>query len=370
MKILIIPLDQVNYPRANVRLTPLIKEFAKNHQLLGVKRVPYFNTQNEFLKHFKFLIYFFKVFYYGLQYRKKIDLILGEGPPFGLIGAILSVILRKPFIWDTHDGNLLTHYQLLKTSNIYTRLSLFCENFVGYVAKAIIVPSELDKYLYSEQKYKYRNKIKVIPSGIDLSHIEAIKEDRITLRKTMMVDPERKVLISGGNRDYLPANEGVLWINNELAPVLTDKFKDTQIVITGLSEIPENVHPIVRFAGYVQDYYQHILASDVCLVPYNMNTGISTKLIDYLACGRPTVTTLEVARLFPQLIDGQNIIVAKDRKEFIEKTIAILNNPKLGEKIGVNGREVIKKYHDVKVIKNMWQTLFETWAKDNFKKGV
>ena len=365
MKIFIIPLENTSHPKANVRLAPLIKNIGKNHEILGVERIPYFNTQNEILKHLKFFIYFLKVFYWGIKYRKKIDLILCEHLSFGLIGVIVSTFIRKPVIWDTHDGNYLVYCQLLNNSSIYTRLNLFFEKYIGHIAKVIIVPSELDKQFYHEQNYKYKNKVKVISSGIDFSVIEKINEDKIFLRKKLGLASEKKILISGRSNDFPPNKEAAFWINDELAQALKKGFKDIQIIITGFGAVPQNIHPIVTFAGYVQDYYEHILASDVCLVPYNMNTGISTKLIDYLACGRPTITTTEVVRLFPELVDGQSVVVARDRKEFIEKTIAILNNPELGEKIGANGREIIKRYYDMEVVGNMWLTLFETYAKES-----
>ena len=369
MNIFLIPFDQVNHPKANVRLMPLIKEIVYNNQLLGVERIPYFNTQNEILRHIKFVIYLIQVVYHGLKHRKKIDLILTENLPFGLIGAIISAFIRKSLIWDTHDGNVLAHCQLLNCSPLYTRASLLLEKFVGHMARIIIVPSEVDRQLYIEQGYRYKNKIKVIFSGIDMSVIEK-KEDEMVLRRKLGLAPEKKILIFGGNRDYPPDKETSFWINDRLAPVLEENYQDIQIIITGPGEVPQKIHPIVTFTGYVKDYYEYIFASDVCLVPYFMNTGISTKLIDYLACGKPTVVMACVARLFPKLVDGKNILIARDREEFIEKTIYILNHPEEGEKIGAMGKEVIEKYYDMKVIGKAWQDLFKSCVRDNLKGEV
>jgi glycosyltransferase involved in cell wall biosynthesis len=359
MNILLIPFDQVNHSKANVRLVPLMKEMVHNYQFLGVERVPYFNTQSEILRHIKFVIYLIRVVYHGLKYRKKIDLILTENLPFGLIGAIISAFIRKPLLWDTHDGNLLAHCQLLNCSPIYIKANLLLERFIGRMARVIIVPSKMDRQLYIKQGYRYKNKIEIISSGINLSVLEK-KENKMGLRKKPGLVPEKKILIFGGNRDYPPNKEAAFWINDKLAPVLAEKFNQVQIIITGPGEVPQKIHPIVAFPGHVPDYFEHILSSDVCLVPYQMNTGISTKLIDYLACGRPTVTTVEVARLFPELVDGENVLIARDRKEFIEKTIAILENPVLGEKIGANGRKVIEEHYNIEVIGKLWQEVFES----------
>lgn len=363
MKVLLIPLDQKDHPKANVRLTPIIKKLEKNNDILGVERIPYFNTSNEFFKHIKFLFYFFKVFIYGLKKTKKFDLILGEHPSFGVMGAILSLIVNKPFIWDTHDGNLLAYCKMLNTSSFYIILNLLIEKFISSIANFIVVPSEKDKQLYFENKFKYKDKIIVIPSGVDLSLIDKVKMNKERLRQKLGLNQEKRLLIFSGKRDYPPNKEAAFWINDKLAPVLAEKFNQAQIIITGPGEVPQKIHPNVVFPGHVPDYFEHILASDACLVPYQMNTGISTKLIDYLACGRPTVTTVEVARLFPQLVDGENVLIARDRKEFIEKTIAILESPVLGEKIGANGRKVIEEHYNIEVIGKLWQEVFESCVK-------
>jgi len=363
MKVFLVPLDQKDHPKTNVRLTPIIKKLEKNNDILGVERIPYFNTSNEFFKHIKFLFYLFKVLFYGLKQSKNIDLILGEHPSFGVMGAILSLTVNKPFIWDTHDGNLLAYCKMLNTSSFYITLNLLIEKFNSSIANFIVVPSEKDKQLYFENKFKYKDKIIVIPSGIDFSKIKQIDKNKYLLRNKLGFGSSAKVLIFSGKRDYPPNKEAAFWINDKLAPILAEKFNQVQIIITGPGEVPQKIHPIVVFPGHVPDYFEHILASDVCLVPYQMNTGISTKLIDYLACGRPTVTTVEVARLFPELVDGENVLIARDRKEFIEKTIAILENPVLGEKIGANGRKVIEEHYNMEVIGKLWQEVFESCVK-------
>jgi len=363
MRILVIPYDQLDHQKANVRLTPIIKSLLNKYEIVGIERAPYFNTSNEILKHIRFFLYSFEVIYFCIKNNKNIDLILAEHPWYGLVGSILSFLIHKPLIWDNHEGNQLLYSQFLQTSFLYKKLNMILERFISYFSKIIVVPSNLDKQLYIKQKFNYIGKIIVIPSGIDFSKIKQIDKNKYLLRNKLGFGSSAKILIFGGIRDYPPNKEAAFWINDKLAPVLAEKFNQVQIIITGFGEVPQKIHPIVAFPGHVPDYFEHILASDVCLVPYEMNTGISTKLIDYLACGRPTVTTVEVARLFPELVDGENVLIARDKKEFIEKTMAILENPVLGEKIGANGRKVIEEHYNMEVIGKLWQEVFESCVK-------
>jgi glycosyltransferase involved in cell wall biosynthesis len=275
--------------------------------------------------------------------------------------------MKKPLAYDNHDGNQLLYSQFLQTSLLYKKLNLILERFLGYLSKVMVVPSNLDKKLYIDQNFRYKDKIIVIPSGIDFSSINKINKNKFLLRSRLGINLSKKVLIFGGNRDYQPNKEAVLWINEELAPILENNFNEIMIIITGSGDIPPNIHPIIKFTGYIQDYFEHIIASDIGIVPYHMNTGISTKTIDYLASGLPTIITPEVASLFPQLIDGENIIIARDRQEFINKIIYVLNHSEEGAKIGARGKEVIEKYYDMEVVGRAWRELFKSCLRDNLQ---
>lgn len=362
MRILVIPIDQEGHPNANIRLTPIISMLSKNNKINGCERVPYFNTSNEMLRYIRFVCYALRVFISGLRHRKEVDLILGEHPSFGLIGAALSFIIRKQFILDTLDGNVLAHCQLSGDSLFHTKLLLFVEKIVGCVAKVIVVPSEIDKQLYIDQDYKYVRKIVVIPSAVDLSLVDEVKRDKVTLRKKLNLDTKKRILMFAGQREYPPNKQAADWINEELAPVIARRFTDSQILIVGSGEIPSQVSPIVTYTGFVPNIYEYIFASDICLVPYKMNTGISTKLVDSLACAKPVITMVPVARLMPQLVDGENVIIAEDNEEFVSKAIYLLNDPELALKIGVNARKVIEEHYNWEVIAEEWDQLVKKIA--------
>jgi glycosyltransferase involved in cell wall biosynthesis len=364
MRIFAIPIDRPAHPNANVRLTPLIAVLSKNNKIIGCERVPHFDTSNEFVKHIRFVCYALQVFISGLRRRKESDLILGELPSFGLIGAALSVVIHKPYIWDTHDGNLLAHCQLLRNSFFYTRLVLFIERINGWAAQAIVVPSQRDLELYIAQKYKYVDKIVVIPSAVDLPLVDGAKRDKVTLREKLNLDARKRILMFAGSREYPPNKEAADWINEELAPFIARRFNDVQILIIGTGNVPAQVSPIVTYTGFVPSIYEYIFASDICLVPYRLNTGISTKLLDCMACGKPIITMSSVAGLIPELVEGKNVIIAEDNAGFANKVIYLLNDPELALKIGVNARKVIEERYTWKMIAEEWSQLMEKTVAD------
>ncbi len=55
---------------------------------------------------------------------------------------------------------------------------------------------------------------------------------------------------------------------------------------------PEDVkHPNVEFTGFLEDYPGALKQADVVISPMLQGWGFPTKIVEALACGKPTVTT-------------------------------------------------------------------------------
>ena len=72
--------------------------------------------------------------------------------------------------------------------------------------------------------------------------------------------------------------------------------------------------------------------------------GGLTKVVESLAFGKPTVVTHLTG--IPELVNGQNTMIASNPKEFIEKTLYLLDNQSISEKLGREGREIVEKHYD------------------------
>jgi glycosyltransferase involved in cell wall biosynthesis len=361
MRIFFVPIDQPGNPKADPRLGSVIDMLSADNQILGLERLPHFGTSRGLLRYFRLVLYALHAIAYGLRIRKKIDAIIGMQESFGLIAATLAFVIRKPFIWDAH-GNVMANYRSFKKPPPYLWIVPFLERIIGRVAHTIVVPSRVDIDLYREQGYKYTEKMVVIPSGVDLSHVDEVSGDKLSLRKKIGLDATARVIMFAGKREYPLNQEAADWINEQLAPRIAERFDDVRILIIGSGDIPSEVSPIVTYTGYVPDVYEYILASDLCLVPYKLDSGISTKLIDCMACGRPVVAMASVARLTPELVDGENIITAADRANFVDRTIDALLNLEEAEVVGTHARKVIEQHYERTAIARRWKQLLERSA--------
>jgi glycosyltransferase involved in cell wall biosynthesis len=333
MRILFIPLEPVGLRTTNERLPSLIRILSKKHHLLGLNHYPFFGTNNVPLRYMLFCVYFIRTLGFGLRYRRDFDLIFCELEWHALIGSIISIITGKPCVWDTHSVE----------PNPYSLRHLVSKIISPFVKKIIVV-CEMDKRILIERGFP-AHKIVVIPTAADLHLIDEVGADKNNLRKVLGLDTKKKILIFIGHRYYGPNKEAADWINEELAPALSEKFDDIQVLITGYGPKPTKTCDIVNFIGFVPNIYEYILASDVCLAPIWRGVGMLTKVIDYMSCAKPTVVTPFVLKGIPQLKDGDNIVVAQSKSDFIQKTIKLLEHLDVAQAIGIKARKTIEKFY-------------------------
>jgi glycosyltransferase involved in cell wall biosynthesis len=365
MKIFLIPIECTNHPRADVRLAPIMSVLSKKGDIIGlefVREITFESSHDLFTKrkiigYSKLILYLLKTFMFGLKNLRQIDIIFCEHLYSALVGSALSILSRKPCIWDSH-GNLLEACREFNNSRFYTALTLLLEKMINKIPKVIVVPTELDRQLYIRQGFD-PNKLAVIASGVDFSPLKQITENKNKIREKLGLDLDKKILLLSGNRDHQANKEAAFWVNEKLAPVLSKKLNNVQILITGKGEVPLEINPVVSFVGFVPNIYEYIIASDLCLAPVILGNGVPTKLLDYLACGRPAIVLPSLVKGMPLLVQSKSIIIAKDKDEFITKTIDTLNNLSLAEEIGLNAKKVIEKHYNWDVLQVEWGKLVD-----------
>jgi glycosyltransferase involved in cell wall biosynthesis len=116
----------------------------------------------------------------------------------------------------------------------------------------------------------------------------------------------------------------------------------------------------MTFTGFVPNVFEYILAADVCLAPMEQPEGLLTKVLDSISCSKPTVVMASAINGIPELTDGYNAMVAKDKKEFIQKTIYLLKNLGEAKVIGDRARKTLEEHYSWEFSKGKFiQTLGE-----------
>lgn len=141
-----------------------------------------------------------------------------------------------------------------------------------------------------------------------------------------------------GSFDWMPNEQGVEWFIDVVWNRLSSAFPNLKFVIAGkkMSEKmkalkTEKLLPI----GEVPDATEFVLKGGIMVVPIISGSGIRIKILEGMALGKCIVaTTIAVEGL--GLTDGENVLIADNADEFIEKIGKCLSDTAYREKIAKN----------------------------------
>ncbi len=343
MKLLFIP-EQIE-PNTNERTPKLREILAKNHTVVGIRDemadIVYGQKKNKVLRYPMYLLNNIYLFWLCLleARRSDVDLLFCEGAHYALIGVFVSKILGKPCVWDSH-GNTLIFCQQLGKSRVYTIASVALEKILGEQIDALITVSEKDKQAYEEIGID-PSKIHVIPTCVDYSTVHKVSKNREIIRRELGLTDLQTMLLFFGYLHYAPNRQAVEYVNQVLAPSLSRAFPNVKVFIAGKGENTPNPHSSVTFLGFVPNIYDLIRASDICIAPMWSGVGILTKVLDMMACGKPTVVTPLARDGIPELVDEWNVILASDEEDFVRRTKELIGQRALCDLLGERARETI-----------------------------
>lgn len=131
-----------------------------------------------------------------------------------------------------------------------------------------------------------------------------------------------------------------------------------------------NLNSKIFITGYVEQKYipEYLSLADICINTFDINNVtkriIPTKILEYMACGKPVITTplLGIKEFFPQ--DGFGVLFSNSEL-FHESVINLITNPIKMEKMGLDGTDYVKNNLDwEKITKNLLNK-FELLIREN-----
>jgi glycosyltransferase involved in cell wall biosynthesis len=215
--------------------------------------------------------------------KQKYDYIICDYGLSAVYALLLSRRFKTPFVYSSH--NIEFRANLTKAKKDPRRLPLalymYCvEKLAVKRARCVvaIAQSEADEYA----GWTPREKILVIPQGFDERQFNPWYPAPHNQRKTILFCGNFRIQF---NREVVDTV-----MQSVLAPVLKE-YPDALFRFVGRYP-PEDVkHPNVEFTGFLEDYPGALKQADVVISPMRQGWGFPTKIVEALACGKPTVTT-------------------------------------------------------------------------------
>ena len=107
----------------------------------------------------------------------------------------------------------------------------------------------------------------------------------------------------------------------------------------------------IHVTGSVDDLYPFYKRSTVCIVPLRAGGGTRLKILEAMAFGRPVVST-SIGCEGLGAVDGEHLFIADIPEQFAEKTVHLLKDEGLRQRIVGQARELVVKLYDWDVIAN------------------
>ncbi|MEM4458664.1 MAG: glycosyltransferase family 4 protein [Candidatus Caldarchaeum sp.] len=263
------------------------------------------------------------------------------------------LLFKKPIILDIDDPRVTLPPEMksrVPHNLLISELRLLrSKKVVKIVVMTEIIKKKLVKLGVDE------NKLEVIPYGVDLN----------LFRYTPL--PERPVVLYYGS--FQPHRARLLL---KVVEKLAKVKKDIDFILIG--NIPKPVRrwlanmlgERVVMPGYIpHDHLPYWLQkARVCLLPQDKSLGgrLSFKLLEYMASGRPVVTT-DVDEAFPIKESQAGLVVPIDANTFAEAVVTLLEDNRLALQMSERGVEYARKFDWNKMVRR-YLNLFKNVSKE------
>ena len=181
-----------------------------------------------------------------------------------------------------------------------------------------------------------RKPVAVIPFGVqpeDMPH----------------VDPEPDSLFHIGAMDWLPNQESIRWLLDEIWPVVHREVPRAKLYLAG-RKMPERWMKAqiegVSVVGEVPDAMYFIGSKKINVVPLLSGSGIRVKIIEAMSVGKTVVTTTVGAQGI-DYTDGENLLIANTPEEFARQIKRCLDDEEFCDSVGqAAARLIAERYNE------------------------
>lgn len=282
--------------------------------------------------------------------RTPIDIVHVEhlrGSRYGL--SVKSHFLNVPVVWDSVDCiSYLFEQASAQSRSLFGRLITSLDlkrtrRFEGWLAGQFdhsIITSVVDKQALLDlvPENVDAKPIDVLPNGVDWDYFgegEQLPRDPATI-------------IFSGKMSYHANITMVMYLVNEIMPLIWVKRPDTKLLIVG-KDPPKKVrllgqHPAISVTGTVPDLRPYLRQATVAIVPLVYGAGFQNKVTEAMACGTPVVTTPKTLMAM-SAVPGKDLLVAETPAEFANRVLDLFGQPALAYRIGQEGKKYVKDNH-------------------------
>lgn len=207
----------------------------------------------------------------------------------------------------------------------YNRLKKYEEKIFNYFNNCFII-SQQDKDSFSFSKAK---DINILPNGVDDEYFKP-NESKI----------KNYDLLFTGNMSYPPNVNAVVYIAEQIMPLLIEQKANIKFLIAGAS--PSSIvkalqNDNIYVTGWLDDIRDAYNESKVFLAPLQIGTGLQNKLLEAMAMQMPCITSL-LANNAIGATHKKNILIGNTPLEYAKLVMECLENKEKSSLIAKAGK--------------------------------
>ena len=255
-----------------------------------------------------------------------------------------------PVVWDSVDCiSHLFQQAVAKSKNpmgqLRNRFELgrtrWYEGWLLDKFEHVLVTSPLDKQalLALQPDGTNASPITVLQNGVDVDYFAP----------NPAIEREPNTLVISGKMSYHANVSMVMYLANEIMPLVWKKKPDVKLWIVGKDPTREiqalgERETAVTVTGTVPDLRQYLQKATIAVTPITYGAGIQNKVLEAMACATPVVTTPQAISAI-QAVPGRDLLVASSPETYAQAILDLLNDPPRQRHIGQAARQYVETHH-------------------------
>jgi len=224
------------------------------------------------------------------------------------------------------------------------------EKYFWQKATRLVAMSQSDKQIM-EKSVKDR-KVDVVANGVDVEHFT---ESRIA-------KAVNQTILFVGNFKWLPNKDAAKFLVTDIWPKIHQQLPRAKLWIVGRNPTSEILdlsnQKNVTVSGEVDDIREAFQKSSVLLAPIRNGRGTKYKVLEAMASQVPVVTTkLGIEGI--AAINQSSVLIAETADGLADKTIQVLTDKNLAEKLAANGKKLVYNQYNWQAISKKLDQIYQ-----------
>jgi glycosyltransferase involved in cell wall biosynthesis len=294
----------------------------------------------------------------GLRVRPFIIIIEEYYSLAGIASFLKKIIKAKRLVLNLHNVDTLRLSRYPDINKTFIKLIFMFEKKASNIADLVTVVSNRDLYLV--KSIFNINHLLVVPNFVPYSELEHAKHEEL---KDLSEITSSSYVVFHGDFRYFPNREALFILVRQIMPKIWERYPSIKLIVMGPG-LPRISEGRIMLMGYVPQMIMYKILCNACcaIIPLLRGGGSRIKILEYMACGIPVIST----RIGAEGLEVENfkhIILVNSIDEIPSMFRMLIENSNLREKIRHNATTLVRESYDMTKVMGKFVNMCFQWVK-------